>query len=169
MPCEAHIRQAMPEDAEAVADILKEAAQWLEQEGMPLWRDNELKVEHISADVAAGLFFLAECTGDSAGTVRFQLEDTVFWPEARPKDATYIHRLAVRRRYAGTGLSTALLNWAVARTNMLGRRYLRLDCDASRPRLRAIYESFGFRYHSDRHVGPYLVSRYEYQVTNLEK
>ncbi len=169
MPCEAQTRQAMPEDAEAVADILKEAAKCLEQEGMPLWRDNELKVERISADVAAGLYFLAECAGDSAGTVRFQLEDTVFWPEARPKDATYIHRLAVRRRYAGTGLSTALLNWAVARTNMLGRRYLRLDCDASRPRLRAIYESFGFQYHSNRQVGPYLVSRYEYDVTNLGK
>jgi GNAT superfamily N-acetyltransferase len=169
MPSEAQIRQAMPEDAEAVADILKEAAQWLEQEGMPLWRNDELKVERISADVVAGLFFLAECAGELAGTVRFQLEDSVFWPEARQKDATYIHRLAVRRRFAGTGLSTAILNWAVARTNTLGRRYLRLDCDASRPRLRAIYESFGFRYHSDRQVGPYLVSRYEYEVTNLGK
>jgi hypothetical protein len=52
----------------------------------------------------------------------------------------------------------------VERTRALPRRYLRLDCEASRPRLRAFYESFGFRYHSDKHVGPYHVSRYEFDV-----
>jgi hypothetical protein len=41
---------------------------------------------------------------------------------------------------------------------------LRLDCEASRPRLRAVYEGFGFRHHSDRQVGPYFVSRYEYAL-----
>ena len=134
---------------------------------MPLWREGELEPGRIVADVSAGLFFLAEYSSDSAGTVKFQLEDSVFWPDARPQEAAYGHRLAVRRRYAGTGLSTVLLRWAVWRSHTLGRRYLRLDCVASRPRLRAVYERFGFQYHSDRQVGPYLVSRYEYDVTKL--
>ncbi|MEH2214010.1 MAG: hypothetical protein V7K84_25930, partial [Nostoc sp.] len=43
--------------------------------------------------------------------------------------------------------------------------YLRLDCDASRPRLRAVYERFGFRHHSDKQVGAYFVSRYEYKIS----
>jgi GNAT superfamily N-acetyltransferase len=167
MRSEVKIRQAMPEDIESVSDILKEAARWLEQEGMPLWRESELEAESINADVRAGLFFLAESGGEPVGTVRFQLEDSVVWPEARHPDAAYIHRLAVRRRYAGTGLSVALLNWAIARTSKLGRKYLRLDCDAARPRLRAVYESFGFRYHSDGQFGSYLVSRYEYDVSNV--
>jgi GNAT superfamily N-acetyltransferase len=97
--------------------------------------------------------------------MKFQLDDPLFWPDASQGEAAYVHRLAVRRRYAGSGLSTELLRWAVDRTRALGRLYLRLDCAASRPRLRAIYERFGFRYHSDRQVGPYLVSRYEYDVT----
>jgi GNAT superfamily N-acetyltransferase len=164
---ETQIRQATPQDAEVVADILKEAARWLEQAGMPLWREDELEPARINADVSVGLFFLAEYSGDPAGTVKYQLEDSVVWPDARPQDAAYIHRLAVRRRYAGTGLSAALLRWAVERTRTLDREYLRLDCESSRPRLRAIYERFGFRYHSDRQVGPYLVSRYEYDVTKL--
>jgi GNAT superfamily N-acetyltransferase len=167
MASEAQIRQATPQDAEVVADILKEAARWLEQAGMPLWREGELEPARIVADVSAGLFFLAEYSGDPAGAVKFQLDDSVFWPDARPQEAAYIHRLAVRRRYAGTGLSTALLRWAVWRAHTLGRRYLRLDCVASRPRLRAVYERFGFQYHSDRQVGPYHVSRYEYDVTKL--
>jgi len=132
---------------------------------MPLWRENELDAARIAAEVGAGLFFLAEMGDEPAGTVKFQLEDPIFWPEARQQDATYIHRLAVRRCYAGTGLSAAILRWALERTRALGRRYLRLDCDTARPRLRAIYESFGFRYHSNRQVGPYLVSRYEYDAT----
>jgi GNAT superfamily N-acetyltransferase len=164
---ETQIRQATPQDAEVVADILKEAARWLEQAGMPLWREDELEPARINADVSVGLFFLAEYSGDPAGTVKYQLEDSVVWPDARPQDAAYIHRLAVRRRYAGTGLSAALLRWAFERTRTLDRQYLRLDCESSRPRLRAIYERFGFRYHSDRQVGPYLVSRYEYDVTKL--
>jgi len=164
MPGDPTIRPATPEDAEAVVEILHEAARWLEREGKPMWKVDELDPLRTAADVGAGLFLLAEQSGDPAGVMKYQLEDPVFWPEVRLQDAAYVHRLAVRRRYAGTGLSARLLGWAVERTRALGRRYLRLDCEASRPRLRAFYESFGFRYHSDKHVGPYHVSRYEFDV-----
>jgi GNAT superfamily N-acetyltransferase len=158
------IRQAKPYEAALVSDILGEAARWLDQRGMRLWRDDELLPSAIASDVAAGLFFLAECGGEAAGTVRYQLEDQLFWPDIPQEQSAFVHRLAVRRRYAGSGVSGAILHWAVDRTRSLGRRYLRLDCDASRPRLRAVYEQFGFQYHSDRQVGPYLVARYEYDV-----
>jgi GNAT superfamily N-acetyltransferase len=159
------IRQATPADVEIVAGILSEAARWLEETGTPMWRDDELTTAQIAADVAHGLFFVAEYSGDPAGTVKFQLEDPIFWPDLPSREAAYIHRLAVRRRFAGRGISTALMQWAVERTRSLNRRSLRLDCEASRDRLRAVYERFGFRHHSDRQVGPYFVSRYQYEVT----
>jgi GNAT superfamily N-acetyltransferase len=165
MPSEPQIRQATPHDVTLVSDILKEAAHWLEQFGMPLWREAELEPASITADVHAGLFFLAEYSGVPAGTVKFQLDDPLFWPDVPPKEAAYIHRLAIRRAHAGTGLSTALMHWAARRARTLGFRYLRLDCVATRPRLRAVYERFGFEHYSDRHVGPYFVSRYQYDVT----
>src|SRR5665213_805523 len=105
MASETHIRQATPQDTEVVASILNEAARWLEQAGMPLWQEDELAPANIAADVRAGLFFLLGYSGDAAGTVKFQLDDPMFWPDASRQDAAYIHRLAVRRRYAGTGLS----------------------------------------------------------------
>jgi GNAT superfamily N-acetyltransferase len=81
-----------------------------------------------------------------------------------------VHRLAVRRRYAGTGVSTAaMLRWAVERTRALGRPYLRLDCAAARPKLRAIYERFGFQHHSYAQIGAYYVARYEYDVTSARE
>ena len=165
MTAETQIRQATPRDIEVVSDILKEAAGWLQQANMPLWQETELQPASIAADVHAGLFFLAEHSGNPAGTVKFQLEDPLFWPDVPPQEAAYIHRLAICRAYAGTGLSTTLLNWAAERAKTLGFRYLRLDCVAARPRLRAVYERFGFEHHSDRQVGPYFVSRYQYDVT----
>jgi GNAT superfamily N-acetyltransferase len=161
------IRQALPQDIDTVAGILREAAGWLEERGMLMWRDDELLPSSIAAGVHAGLFFLAECDGEPAGTVRFQLEDKMFWPDVEQNDSAFIHRLAVKRRFAGGELSSALLLWAIARTHSLGRRYLRLDCEASRPRLRAIYEQVGFRFHSNKQVGPYFVARYEYDVIEL--
>jgi GNAT superfamily N-acetyltransferase len=160
------IRQAAPQDAGMVSDILLEAARWLEKGGSRMWRDDELSSSRIAADVEAGLFFVAECDGEPAGTVKFQLEDALFWPDVPPAQSAFVHRLAVRRRFAGGGVSSALLQWAVLRARSQGRRFLRLDCEASRPRLRAIYERFGFRHHSDRQVGPYFVSRYEYDVVD---
>jgi GNAT superfamily N-acetyltransferase len=158
------IRQAKPEDAPTVSSILTEAARWLEESGMTMWRDGELTASSVAGDVAAGLFYLASADLEPAGTIKFQLEDKLFWPDIPQEDSAFIHRLAVRRKFSGGEISTAMLRWAVERARALERRHLRLDCEASRARLRAVYESFGFRHHSDRQVGPYFVSRYEYPL-----
>jgi GNAT superfamily N-acetyltransferase len=157
------VREATQADCDVVSSILLEAAAWLQARGTPMWRDSELLTERIRGDVGAGLFFLALCAGEPAGTIKFQLSDPLFWPDV-PDDAAYVHRLAVRRRFAGGTISFALLTWAIARAAALGRRFLRLDCEASRSRLRAVYERFGFRHHSDRQVGPYFVALYEYSI-----
>lgn len=160
------VRQARTCDEATVSVILAEAAAWLIARNMSMWQQGELEADSITADVAEGLYFLAECDGVPAGTLRFQLSDPLFWPDVPQDEAVYVHRLAVRREFAGGRVSQRLLQWAAERAASLGRQFLRLDCDAARPRLRAVYEHFGFRYHSDRQVGPYLVARYEFPVVN---
>jgi GNAT superfamily N-acetyltransferase len=156
-----HVRQATPADVETVSSILLEAATWLERRGIPLWRHDELALDLVRADVAAGAFWIGDLNGEPAGTVRVSLSDPDFWPEVPDGETLFLHRLAVRRRFAGGQVSTALLAWACDHARGRGLGYVRLDCEASRPQLKAIYERFGFRYHSDQQVGPYLVSRYE--------
>jgi orotate phosphoribosyltransferase/GNAT superfamily N-acetyltransferase len=134
-----------------------------------MWKGDELAPGRIADDVANGFFYVAECDGEIVGTIKFQLEDTLFWPDVSQAESAYVHRLAVRRRFAGGLVSSAMMRWAVERARGLGRRYLRLDCEASRARLREVYEQFGFRHHSDRHVGPYFVSRYEYEIESVEQ
>lgn len=159
------IRQAASGDTASVSAILTEAADWLVASGMAMWRGDELSEARLSRDVADGLFFLADIDGEPAGTIKFQPTDDEFWPDVPSADSAYVHRLAVRRRFAGGGVSTALLAWATDHARSLGRRWLRLDTEASRPALRSLYERFGFRHHSDRQVGPYFVARYELDVT----
>jgi GNAT superfamily N-acetyltransferase len=158
------IRQASTPDTQKVSAILLEAAEWLKSSGKPMWRGHELSEEKISSDVCDGLFFISEVSGEPAGTIKFQLEDPLFWPECPPGESAYVHRLAVRRRFSGGTVSNTLLDWAVERTRGLNRPYLRLDCESSRLRLRAVYEKFGFKHHSNRQVGPYFVSRYQFLV-----
>ena len=159
------IREASPVDTPMIADTLIEAAKWVEQlDGTVMWVEGELEEDRVRAEVHGGMFVVAEFEGQIAGALRFQLEDQLFWPDLDSRDSAFVHRLAVRRAFAGQGVSTALLEWTVDRARALGKRYLRLDCDAERSRLRAFYERFGFRLHSYRQVGSYYVSRYELQI-----
>jgi GNAT superfamily N-acetyltransferase len=160
------IRQAQPLDAPVVEAMLTEAARWVDALGEVMWDASELAPERIANEVAAGQFYLAVADGDPAGAIRFQLEDRLFWPDL-PDDHTsaFVHRLVVKRRYKGQGISTALLRWAIDRARALGRSHLRLDCDKSRPKLMALYEGVGFQFHSFRQVGRYHVARYVYRLS----
>jgi GNAT superfamily N-acetyltransferase len=163
-PEEVTIRQATPADTAIVSGVLTEVATWLIDRGTPLWRTNELAEGKIAAEVASGQFWVAHVGGEPAGCVRFQLEDELFWPDLPDPGAAYVHRLAVRRKYAGGRVSAALLEWAKGQTRAIGRRVLRLDTDATRPALCAVYDRNGFVRHSLREMGPYLVWRYECEV-----
>ena len=158
------VRQAQASEAAVIQDMLEEAAKWVDALGVVMWDESELDAGRIARETAAGQFFVAEIDGDPAGAVRFQLEDQLFWPDLDGDDSAFIHRLVVRRRYKGLGVATALMGWAVSHARSMGKRYLRLDTDASRPKLRELYERFGFQFHSFRQVGPYYVARYQYPL-----
>ena len=158
------VKQASLADVVIVSSILKEAASWLRTTGRPMWRDDELNPDRIDQDVQNGLFYLALYDDEPAGTIKFQLQDSRFWPDLPSNDAAHVHRVAVKRQFAGRGVSSRMLEWAFNHAADLGRSYLRLDCEADRKALRTIYEQFGFRLHSYRDVGPYHLSRYEYVV-----
>ena len=158
------VRRASPADAVVVHRLLLEAAAWVDALGVVMWEDGELEIGAIAADVSAGQFFIAEVNGMPAGAIRFQTEDLLFWPDIPQHDSAFVHRLVVSRAFKGAGVSTTLLEWAVQHARTIGKSWLRLDCDDSRPKLKAFYERFGFTFHSHRQVGPYFVARYEYRL-----
>jgi GNAT superfamily N-acetyltransferase len=155
------IRQATAADVAIVDQMIREAAAWVDALGVVMWDDGELDADRIRTEVTGGMFFLAVIDGAVAGAIRFQLEDQLFWPDRPDGEAAFVHRLVARRPFKGRGVAKALLAWAAGHARAQGRGLLRLDCDANRPKLRALYESCGFHLHSYRQVGPYYVSRYE--------
>lgn len=157
------IRPATEEDAVIVSSILIEAAQWLTSVGMSMWRIEEVTLKEARKEI--GDFLIAEdFTKAVAGVAKMQTEDAEFWPDVPRGESVFLHRLAVRRAFAGRGVSKELLDFVVRRAGLLGKQFVRLDCAVDRPKLRAVYENYGFRHHSNRVVGPFHVARYQYEL-----
>lgn len=137
------IRPARAEEVETVAAILEEAADWLASRGINQWRMGDWLRPYLAAGIARGEVYLAELGGEPIGTLRLQWSDEETWG-AVPDDAGYVHSLAVRRAYGGRDVGRAMLRWAERTAAVAGKTYLRLDCMARNPALRAYYERAGF-------------------------
>jgi GNAT superfamily N-acetyltransferase len=156
-----NIQEARSSDAPMIASVLQEAAEWLAADGRALWSAAEIGHECVLRDVSSGLFHVARQGEHVAGVMKFELEDAYFWPEVLPGTSAFVHKLAVRRAWAKKGVSTALLSYAVTRTQELGLAHLRLDCVADRQGLRNLYGGFGFDLHSVVQMGATSFARYQ--------
>ncbi len=158
-----HIQIATPDEAQITASILHEAATYLDSIGQSLWKGDDLALSQIEQGIANGECYLAYWEGEAVGTCKFQLKDDLFWPEIPEGTSAFLHRLAVKRKVAGMGISTRMLDWAKQRARELDLDYLRLDC-AIRPKLCALYERNGFVKLREKQVGPYRVALYEFPL-----
>jgi len=123
--------------------LIHEAAAWLVAKGEPLWGPNETSYEDLVQVTQSGELVIGRIGGELVACMYLHNEDKLFWPQDPPREAFYIHRLAVARKYAGRGYADAMLTWAADETRRERRRYLRLDCEP-RPKLLAFYSNAGF-------------------------
>jgi GNAT superfamily N-acetyltransferase len=158
------VTAAGEDDLGLVADILEEASRWLESRGIPAW-PQPFPVDWIRGGMRVGTCYLAWDGTTPVATFTLQWTDPAFWgerPDEGPNHARHLHRLAVRRSYRGLG--RALLDLAEDLTRRSGAKYLRLDCLATDPGIRAYYEAAGFEYRGDVdvvHREPWRASLYE--------
>ena len=156
------VARAGIEDLDEVVAILSEAARWLLARGIVQWPD-PFPPELIAPGVERDEVYLAQIDGKPAATVTLQWEDPAFCGE-RPPDAGYVHRLAVRREYAGRGLGSVLLDWAEGEVRAEGRSFVRLDCMRDNPVVRGYYEALGFERRGERDMGSWAAALYERRV-----
>lgn len=95
------VRQAAPNDLSTVSSILLEATLWLQQQNKVLWEESDVSPDSLRKDTELGLFYIAFCGNTAAGVVKFQTEDLVFWLDVPQENSAFIHKLAVRRSFAG--------------------------------------------------------------------
>jgi|JI6StandDraft_1071083.scaffolds.fasta_scaffold15721_4 GNAT superfamily N-acetyltransferase len=159
-----HIRQVHPEEKSLVADVLSSAAVNLAEKGNALWGVAEVNEAAVKDHVRAGMYYVAFDDEGPVGVFRFQLEDRLFWPEVPDDSSAFVHKIAVYPHKQGRDVAQALLHYACELTRKHGRRFLRLDCIGGRPKLRAVYERFGFRHHSVKNLGDRVFDRFELEI-----
>jgi GNAT superfamily N-acetyltransferase len=159
-----HIRQAQPEDTSKVAQVLGAAAAKRRARGEEMWSAAEVSEAVVGPHIREGLYHVAFDGTQAVGVYRLQLQDPAFWPEIAHGTSAFLHKLAVLPDRQGQGIAHALLAHAVGLTREKGLRFLRLDCMAGRPRLRAVYENFGFRHHSEKIMGNTPFDRFALDV-----
>ena len=82
---------------------------------------------------------------ESVAALILNFEDTFFWPDIPADTSGFIHKLSVRRKYAGHGMAEKMVEHAVQVCKSRGIPALRLDCDPHRPGLCAFYKRCGFK------------------------
>lgn len=152
-------------DVTAASEVLTATAAALIVRGEELWPLESLTPTRLLRHYPAPDWRVAWAAGRPVGAYVLLDKDPLFWPDAPPGEALYLHKLAVHPDVQGQGVSGWLLRQAVQETAGRERPFLRLDTASARPRLRAVYERFGFRHVGERVVRAWPVSLYQYLVT----
>lgn len=150
-------------DVDASIDVIREVAQWCEDNKMDMWKVADLTKERLLQGVTEENFCIGRIAEDNACSMILQWYDPLFWPDAIENEAGYIHKLCVRRKYSGMGLSQKMVEYAVSECKKRGIRYLRLDTGWSRASLCRLYESFGFM-----KVGKKMINEREFALYEME-
>lgn len=144
--------QSKPEETEAVAALLVHTAEWLRSRGSSQW--NGLLTGEDSHNTAGAILngdvFVCKSGNDIAGMVILLRQpsewDRRLW-ESKAYDgdgALYLHRLAISRKYASTGLGNSILKWCKDGIRFEGKDKIRLDCIADNAALNTFYSKNGY-------------------------
>lgn len=129
-------------DVDESLSIMQEAAQWLIDTGRPMWHLKDLTREAIANPAED---FIVLWDGEQGvSTLTLSFADPYFWPDIPSGTSGFIHKLSVRRAYAGSGVAESIVKIAAEICKSKGIYELRLDCDPHRSGLCAFYEHIGF-------------------------
>ncbi|MDR8414686.1 GNAT family N-acetyltransferase [Nonomuraea sp. 3-1Str] len=151
------LRRADRSDLQGVLTLLADTAEWLHSKGVSQWPRGGFGPERIEPLIEERVLYLLDDElryldpdEDVPPVATIALDghaDPEFWaPADDPGSALYVHKLAVARPWAGTGLGDALLDWAGDTARATGRRWLRLDCAKRNQELQDYYRRRGFQH-----------------------
>ena len=146
------------------SNVLQEAARALEARGQPLWSQHELTPDALRKAYPDSEMYLGFYEGEAVAGMILLANDPLFWPDVQRGESLFIHKLAVVPKVQGRGMAAQMLAFALDRTLEQGKRYVRLDTAAERPKVRAFYEQHGFVHVGERKVEQFDVALYEKKV-----
>src|SRR5665811_93141 len=136
------VERARPADLPAIRAAYADARAKQLAVSSPLWPD--FTDSAILAQIAAGTLHHVVDGDAFVGVFTAIHDDREIWGELERVAHIYLHRIARSSSYPGGGLVDAVISWALARAEALGREGLRMDTWASNHVLRDYYGKRGF-------------------------
>jgi GNAT superfamily N-acetyltransferase len=163
MPLTLHCQQIRPDQLETFSSLICGVAQELEDHGEKLWEMEWLQPQALLKTYGLESLHLGRINGLPVAAFVLLETDPEFWPDILENESLFIHKVVVARAWKGHNLSSQVLDFAARQVLERGKKFLRLDTDATRPALCNLYERYGFT-----RVGRRLIKDFDYALYELE-
>ena len=150
-------------ELEVFSNLICDVAQALEDHGQKLWDQEWLQPQALLEKYGLESMHLGRMNGEPVAAFVLLETDPDFWPNVTLGESLFIHKLVVARAWKGHNLSARVLDFGVKQVLERGKKFLRLDTDATRPALCNLYEQYGFV-----RVGRHLTNDFDYALYELE-
>lgn len=157
------MRMVFTQNMDAAIGVMREAGQWLLDSGKEpskWWDPRNLNTDFLLQHAGAEEFYVGEVDGVPAVAALLQTTQD----SGADQPAMYIHWLCVSRAFAGQGLPQKMVEFAAEQAKAEGIHILRLDTDASKYKLRSLYEALGFELVSVKDEGYRSTAFYEMNI-----
>ncbi|MBO0949752.1 GNAT family N-acetyltransferase [Fibrella forsythiae] len=124
--------------------IVREVGQWLVDGGQMMWAPDTLTAANLIDDYTRGNCYVMYADDEPAATFILQWEDPLYYPDVPANTVGLIHKVAIRRRFAGQNLFQIMLDFCKTECLLRGIHEIQLETDATRPALMRFYERNGF-------------------------
>ncbi|MEV7087752.1 GNAT family N-acetyltransferase [Streptomyces sp. NPDC093085] len=166
------MRPATADDMPVVGSLILARSTWLEERGLPSWRESAPELARQAENPDGDVWVLAEDDGRIIGCTTVQ-EQTPPWgwtKDELDEPAHYLYSTVTDPAHRDRKPGTVMALWAVDRAAREGRTWVRRGCHF--PELVRYNETQGFTLvHEVRrtHATVYLMGRRAERVTDLEE
>ncbi len=143
------IRKSSVSDINNLLEIFDEARKTIATLGIDQWQNGYPSFDVVREDISLSRSYAVEIDGGVCGTfVMMENEptyDKIYEGEwLGNEDYIAIHRVAISVKNRGSGISTAIINYASDYAKSLGRASLRIDTHSGNKVMRRMLEKNGF-------------------------
>ena len=139
------VKQANENDIPIIEGILLDAVNWMARSGLQnQWNDSNVKWANLSKSFQISDFYIAYHNGIPAACMALTDYDPTYWPHIPKGESLFLHKVAVKREFAGKGFSKELIDFAKTFAFRNCVNTIRLNCNQHRNKLRSVYENEGF-------------------------
>lgn len=149
------IRKSTAGDLDTLMNIFDEARATIATLGIDQWQNGYPSREVIAEDIEMSRSYAVEVDSDICGTFVLVDDGEITYDKIygghwltgdESDDYVAIHRVAISVKNRGSGISTAIIDYAAEFARGLGRASLRIDTHEGNVVMRRMLEKHGFKY-----------------------